>query len=116
MNGTKTVKGEYFVGRFKSFFVLLFFVFLSTACERFVGTSISEKDAATPTNERQSLIHEELPTVDAEEEKNRSHSNNPEENEKCTKTEKDLNSDLNEVDCANSPTEEEKSPTKLSDQ
>lgn len=110
------MKWKHLVDRFKTFFVLLLFVFLSTGCERFVGTSISEKDAATPTNERQSVIDEQPPVGIEYGEEASPNQNGKEENEKCAKLKEDPNPDLDESDCLNSPNGEEKSSIKLSDQ
>ncbi len=110
------MRWKYLSDQLKTIFILLLFVFLWTGCERFVGTSISEKDAATPTNERQSLIQEE-PSIAIEHGKEDSSNQNPkEENEKCAKVKEDPNPDLDETDCVNSPNSEEKSSIKLSDQ
>ncbi len=105
-----------FLGQFKSLIVLLLFVFLATGCERFVGSSISEKDAATPTNERQSFTQEEFPERVEQGKEKSQNQNEKEENEKCAKVKEDPNLDLDETDCLNSPNNEEKSSIKLSDQ
>ncbi len=110
------MRWKYLSDQFKSFFILLLFVFLSTACERFVGTSISEKDAATPTNERQSFHDGEPPVEIEHREEVSADQNEKKQNDKCLKSEENANNDLDEIDCLNSPNIEEKSSTKLSDQ